>query len=64
MTTQTTQGSYQSTVTSIESNGYGDSEYRVKVTYNNGLNVSFLRSYDKEATAHRAAKRELAKISN
>ena len=58
-----TQGSYESTVSFIACNGYGEPEYRVKVTYNNGENVSLLKSYKNFNTASNAAKRELARLT-
>lgn len=59
-----TQGSHESTVSFIARNGYGEPEYRVKVTYNHGENVSLLKSYKNLKTASNAAKRELARLSN
>ena len=58
-----TKGSYESTITFIKENGWGESEYRVKVTFNNGENVSFLKSYDSLNKATKSARRELNKIS-
>ena len=60
----TTQGSYESTVSFVSDNGYGEQEYRVKVTYNHGESVSLLKSYKSFKTASNAAKRELARLSN
>ena len=57
-----TVGSYESTITFIESNGYGENEYRVKVAFNNGENMSFLKGYSTLKQAHRAAARELKKV--
>ena len=59
MKTTIKSGSYEATVTEINIDG---KEYRVKVTYNNGDNMAFLKTYSNEKTAIRAAKRELAKI--
>lgn len=59
-----TQGSYESTVSFIAHNGYGEPEYRVKVTYNHGESVSLLKSYKNFKTASNAAKRELSRLSN
>ena len=58
-----TKGTYQSTITFIKENGWGESEYRVKVTFNNGENVSFFKSYDSLNKAIKSASRELNKIS-
>jgi len=57
-----TNGSHKATVTTI-TDGYGDKAYRVKVTYNNEMNMAFLRNYSSEKTANSVAKRELSKIS-
>lgn len=57
-----TVGSYESTITFIESNGYGEKEYRVKVTFNSGENMSFLKGYSTLKQAQRAATRELNKV--
>jgi len=59
-----TQGSYESTVSFIACNGYGEPECRVKVTYNHGENVSLLKSYKNFKTASNSAKREMARLSN
>ncbi len=56
----TTQGSYEATVTFLPS----QDTYRVKVTYNYGDKVAFLRNYDTQKAADRAAKRELLKVSS
>ena len=56
-------GSYESTIVFIASNGYGEPEYRVKVTYNNGENVSLLKSYKSFKSADKAAKKELERLT-
>lgn len=56
-------GSYKSTIVFIASNGYGEPEYRVKVTYNNGENVSLLKSYKSFKAAEKAAKKEVEKLT-
>lgn len=58
-----TNGSYESTISFIKENGYGESEYRVKVTYNYGEKVAFLKSFETLKSAERAAKRELKKVA-
>jgi len=48
-------------------NGYGNQCYRVRVLLMSGTHsegdVLFLREYEKESTANRAAKRELKKFA-
>lgn len=59
-----TNGKHTATVKQI-TDGYGDIAYRVTVLCmtgtHDGGDVLFLRNYDKELTAKRAASRELAK---
>jgi hypothetical protein len=66
MTIEIKSGNHKATVTQI-TDGYGDTAFRVLVlcmtgTHSNG-DVLFLRNYDKESTANRAAKRELMKAA-
>ncbi len=62
-----TNGSYKATVTRVEDNGYGDVGYRVKVLCFTGTHaegdVRFLKTFDSESAATRAARRELAKAA-
>jgi hypothetical protein len=57
-------GNYTATVTK-KTDGYGDQVFSVKVLCMTGTHVEgdvlFLKNYDKESVALRAAKRELAK---
>ena len=59
-----TNGNHTATVKQI-TDGYGDTAYRVTVLCMTGTHdagdVLFLRNYDKESTAKRAASRELAR---
>jgi len=58
-----TAGTYKSTISFVSDNGYGTPEYRVKVTYNSGENMAFLKGYKTLNAAKAAAKRELHKIA-
>lgn len=61
-----TQGNYKATVTQVV-DGYGDSVFRVKVLCLTGTHVDgdvcFLKDYENEDTANRAAVRELKKAA-
>lgn len=58
-----TQDSYEATITFISENGYGEPEYRVKVTFNKGENLAFLKSYNSQKAAERALSREFKRVA-